>query len=178
MTSKSPQILSALMAVATCLTQAQAAPAPGDIALSVVARDDLPGFRRADEDQYLTDHMAQTGVKGWRFVAAPSPDYPPRERIEWHFELDPFASGNVRQFFPIPGVQRLFGNRHLITAEAMLYIDDEYQTLMFGQATIRGGAQDPDLAAFINRMTQGLLGEHGAYRSIDMGPAPASATTK
>jgi hypothetical protein len=75
----------------------------------------------------------------------------------------------------MPGVQRLFGARHLITAEAMLYLDDEYQTLMFGQATIQGGGQDKDLAAFIVRMTRGLLGETGAYRSIDMGRAAADA---
>jgi len=153
--------------------QGQNPPLAAEITLSVESRDALPGFRKEDEARYLTDQMAAAGTQGWAFVAAPAPPFPPRDRIEWHFELDPYAGGGVRQFFPMPGVQRLFGARHLITAEAMLYLDDEYQTLMFGQATIQGGAQDPDLAAFIARMTEGLLGKNGAYHAIDMAqPAP------
>jgi hypothetical protein len=141
------------------------------ITLSVEARDDLPGFRKADVADYLADRMREAGLRGWAFIAAPAPSIPPRDRIEWHFEPDPFAGSFVRQFFPMPGVQKIFGPRHRITAEAMLYLDDEYQTLVFGQATIAGGAQDKDLADFVARMTKDLLGEKGAYRSIDMGPA-------
>ncbi|HEY4274942.1 MAG TPA: hypothetical protein VGM68_05620 [Rhizomicrobium sp.] len=141
------------------------------VTLSIEARDGLPGFRKADEADYLTDRMRETNLKGWAFTPAPAPSIPPRDRIEWRFELDPFAGGSVRQFFPMPGVQKIFGARHRVTAEAMLYLDDEYQTLVFGQATIAGGAQDKDLADFVTRMTRDLLGEKGAYRSIDMGPA-------
>jgi hypothetical protein len=166
-----PKALLALLLIARLAQPAQAqqsAATPVPL-LSVVARDPLPGFRKQDEVQYLTDQMKAAGTPGWRFVAAPQPPFPPRERVEWHFELDPYAGGGIRQFFPMPGMQRLFGTRHLVTAEAMLYLDDEYQTLMFGQATIAGGAEDKALAAFIMRMTQGLLGEKGAYRSIDLG---------
>jgi hypothetical protein len=171
--------IGSLFLVALALpAQAQSPPAPAEIALSVVVRDALPGFRKEDEARYLTEQMVAAGTPGWAFVAAPAPPFPPRERIEWHFELDPFAGGGIRQFFPMPGVQRLFGNRHLITAEAMLYLDDEYQTLMFGQATIQGGAQDPDLAAFIARMTEGLLGKNGAYRAIDMAQPAATNLPK
>jgi hypothetical protein len=148
---------------------AQTPPPAPVIALSVVARDPLPGFRKADETNYLADQMRQAKAPGWSFAAPVAPDLPPHNRIEWHFELDPYAGGGIRQFFPMPGLQRLFGARHLITAEAMLYLDDEYQTLMFGQAAIRGGADDTALAAFIQRMTEELLGPKGAYRSIDMG---------
>jgi len=149
------------------LSAAPAEAAP--IALSVMTGDTLPGFEQSAEPQYLAHEMAASGVAGWSFMAAPSPALPPRDRIVWHFELDPYAGGGVRQYFPMPGVRRLFGTHHLITAEAMLYLDDQYQTLMFGQAAITGGAEDGELAGFIRRMTQGLLGEHGAYRSIDMG---------
>lgn len=154
--------------------QAQKPPAVADVVLAVEARDALPGFRKEDEAGYLADQMKAAGAPGWIFIAAPAPPFPPRDRIEWHFELDSYAGGGIRQFFPMPGVQRLFGARHLITAEAMLYLDDEYQTLMFGQAAIQGGAQDPDLAAFIARMTAGLLGKNGAYRAIDMAQAPVA----
>lgn len=166
--------------LALCFALLFASPAsaqkPADthaIVLSVLARDPLPGFRKEDETRYLADQMKMSGVAGWGFAAAGQPSLPPHDRIEWRFELDPYAGGGVRKFFPIPGVERLFGARHLITAEAMLYLDDEYQTLMFGQATIAGGADDKDLAAFILRMTNGLLGEKGAYRSIDMGQPSA-----
>jgi hypothetical protein len=148
---------------------------PPSVALSVLARDPLPGFRKEDEARYLADQMRQANAPGWSFAADTPSGLPPHNRIEWRFELDPYAGGGIRQFFPIPGVQRLFGARHLITAEAMLYLDDEYQTLMFGQATISGGAQDKELAAFIARMTEGLLGAKGAYRAIDMS-GPAAAT--
>lgn len=150
-------------------------PAQPSIALAVVARDTLPGFRKADATRFLADQMRLADAPGWSFAATAESTPPPHNRIEWRFELDPYAGGGIRQFFPIPGQQRLFGARHLITAQAMLYLDDEYQTLMFGQAAIMGGAEDKELAAFIQRMTQQLLGEKGAYRSIDMsGPAAAS----
>src|SRR5262249_16623126 len=144
------------------------------IALSVVTQDPLPGFRKAEATRYLADQMRLAQTPGWSFAAALEPLPPPHNRIEWHFTLDPYAGGGVRQFFPMPGQQRLFGARHLVTAEVTLYLDNEYQTLMFGQAAIIGGAEDKELAAFIQRMTQNLLGEKGAYRSIDMsGPAIA-----
>ncbi len=143
------------------------------IILSIEARDALPGFRKADEADYLASQMRTSGLKDWSFIAASTPSIPPRDRIEWHFELEPYAGSGVRQFFPMPGVQKIFGARYRITAEAMLYLDDEYQTLVFGQATIAGGAQDEGLADFVSHMTKDLLGEKGAYRSIDMRPAAA-----
>jgi hypothetical protein len=142
----------------------------GPVTLSVTASGPLPGFRAEDATRYVTQQMAASGVNGWRFVAAPAPANPPRDRIEWHFELDPYAGGGVRQFFPMAQVQKLFGVKHRISAEARLYLDGQYQTLMFGQATIQGGAEDKDLAHFVAQMTGGLLGEHGAYRSIDLSP--------
>lgn len=160
-----------VLALVACLFVPPAkAQSPGPrIGLSVVARDLLPGFRKEDETRYLADQMRLADAPGWSFAAAAEPALPPHNRVEWRFELDPYAGGGIRQFFPIPGVQRIFGAHHLITAEAMLYLDDEYQTLMFGQAAISGGAEDKELAAFVRRMTQDLLGKKGAYRSIDMG---------
>ena len=155
-------------------TWAQSPPQPPIVTLSVVARDPLPGFRTADETRYLADQMRLAKAPGWSFAPSVEPALPPHNRIEWRFELDPYAGGGIRQFFPIPGQLRLFGAHHLITAEAMLYLDDEYQTLMFGQTAITGGADDKALAAFVQRMTGELLGPKGAYHSIDMG-GPAAA---
>jgi hypothetical protein len=138
------------------------------VALSVITDGPLPGFGDASASPWLAVEMDQADVSGWDF--APATGAPP-DRVEWHFALIPYAGGSVRQFFPMPQVQRMFGNLHMVSAEARLYLDDKYQTLMFGQAVIQGGAQDKALAAFVMRMTQQLLGEHGAYRSIDMSPA-------
>jgi hypothetical protein len=157
----------------TLAMPARAQAAAPVIALAVEGRDPLPGFRKDDEAIYLSAQMRRTAVPGWSFAPAAPASLPPANRIEWRFELDPFAGGTVRQFFPMPSVARLFGARHLITAEAMLYLDNEYQTLMFGQATIQGGADDKALASFIVRMTENLLGEAGAYRAIDMNPPAA-----
>jgi hypothetical protein len=146
------------------LAQAPAKP----IILSVEASGPLPGFRPEDAIHYLAEAMS--GQSGWRFVTqAPSASLP-RDRIEWRFELDPYAGGGVRQFFPMAQMRQLFGARHRVSAEARLYLDGQYQTLVFGQATIQGGADDKELAAFVARMTNDLLGEHGAYRAIDLTP--------
>jgi len=142
------------------------------IALSVITDGPLPGFGDASASPWLAALMDRAGVSGWDF--APATGAPP-DRVEWHFALIPYAGGGVRQFFPMPQVQRMFGNLHMVSAEARLYLDGQYQTLVFGQAVIQGGAQDKALADFVARMTQQLLGEHGAYRSIDMGlPSPTS----
>ena len=148
--------------------QAQTAARP--VTLTVTAEGPLPGFRPEDATHFLTQQMSDAGISGWHFAEATGQARAP-DRIEWHFELDPYAGGGVRQFFPMAEMQKLFGLKHRISAEARLYLDGQYQTLMFGQATIQGGANDKDLAAFVTRMTGDLLGEHGAYRAIDMNQA-------
>ena len=60
-----------------------------------------------------------------------------------------------------------FGVHRPITIEARLYLNGEYQTLVEKQAVIQGGADDPDLAAAVESITQNLLGPTGAYRAID-----------
>jgi hypothetical protein len=65
--------------------------------------------------------------------------------------------------------ERTFGVHRPITIEARLYLNGEYQMLVEGQATIQGGSDDRDLAAAIASLTQSLLGNSGAYRSIDTG---------
>ena len=52
----------------------------------------------------------------------------------------------------------VFGVRRPITIEARLYLNGEYQILVEKQAVIRGGPDDPDLAAAVASVTQNLLG--------------------
>jgi hypothetical protein len=142
------------------------------VTLAVMASGPLPGFRPEDATRYLANEMAAAGISGWRFVTSPSAAEPPRDRIEWTFEPDPYAGGGIRQFFPMAQMQQLFGAKHRMSAQLRIYLDGQYQTLVFGQVTIQGGAQDKELAAFVIQMTDNLLGPRGAYRSVDV-PPPA-----
>jgi len=135
--------------------------------VSAEASGELPGFRIEEATPFLAEQMNKAGIATWHFVprdpAAAAPN-----RIEWTFELLPYAGGQVRQFFPMAGVQRMLGAHRLISAEAKLYLSGQYQTVTLGQEAVQGGANDPELAAFIARVTQML---HNAYDAIDMTPA-------
>jgi hypothetical protein len=139
------------------------------IALTVDALGTPPGFKPADLPRYLAARMQEAGLAAWQFApaaehAAPSPD-----RVEWRFRLNPYAGGHLREFIPVPTLQRLFAVHRLITVELRLYLDGEYQTATLGQATIQGGPDDKNLAAFVVQLSQQLLDETGAYRAIDTG---------
>jgi hypothetical protein len=101
------------------------------------------------------------------FRAAASTASLAANRVEWRLRLNPYAGGAVRQIIPIPAISRVFGAHRLITAELRLYLNSDYQTMSFGEATIEGGADDKDLAAFVTKLTENLLGAHDAYRAID-----------
>jgi hypothetical protein len=154
-------------------TQARAAAVPKIIALSVEASGALPGFRIADASSYLAAEMAKAHLDGWDFVPSAPAAAPAADRVEWRFRLNPYAGGSVRQIIPIPALSRVFGIHRLLTAELRLYLGGDYQTMSFGEATIQGGADDKELAAFITKLTENLLGAHGAYRSIDTAGSPS-----
>jgi hypothetical protein len=86
--------------------------------------------------------------------------------------LNPYAGGEVRSFVHSLSHEDWFGANHPVTIEAKLYLGGEYQTLVEGQATVRGGPNDPGLASAVVSATQSLLGPSGAYRAIGMGLAP------
>ena len=136
------------------------------LTLAVVAHDTLPGFRQDAVAAYLATRMEGAYLAGWDFVPGSSTD---PDRVEWHFTADPYAGGSVRQYFPQAQVQRLFGARHLITAEVRLYRDGQYQTMLFGQMSILGGASDPDLSDFVKRIAQQMLEPGGALDAIEQG---------
>ena len=154
------------MALAALMFAAPAR-AEGPVSLGVSVEGAIPGFAGAEAAEYLAAQMNSVGAAGWSFH--PGIGSVP-DRVEWRVTPQALASGGMRQFFPMPAVQRLFGNRHQISVEMRLYIGGQYQTLTYGQTVIQGGPQDEDLAAFVARMTRDLLGEHGAYRAIDIAP--------
>jgi hypothetical protein len=142
------------------------------VTIAVQATGELPGFRIEEAAPYLAAEMATAGISAWRFVPR-DPSLAAPNRIEWTFELLPYAGGEVRRFFPMPEAQRtmdvhLQGTHRLISAQARLYLNGEYQTATFGQEAVQGGADDPDLTAFLVRTTRSL---QSAWRAIDMTPA-------
>jgi hypothetical protein len=134
--------------------------------IAVEADGELPGFDTAGAAPWLAAQMNQAGLADWHFaprdagVAAP-------DRVEWRFELLPYAGGGVRQFFPQPGGGVLKA-RHLVSAEARLFLHGQYETMTLAQEAVAGGAADPILAAFILRATRML---DNGWRATDTAPA-------
>lgn len=131
--------------------------------LSVQAFGELPGFRIEDSAPWLAAQMEKSGG-AWRFGPR-SNDAAAPDRVEWTFEILPYAGGQVRQFFPMAGAAKLLGAKRLIAAQAKLFIKGEYQTVTSGEEAVAGGDGDPVLAAFITHMTQNLM---NGYAAIDM----------
>lgn len=170
--------LLAILGAATALTLSMPVRAEEPVTVAVQAAGNLPGFRDEDVAPFLAAQMAAAGIPSWHFVA-PNPGAVPPDRIEWKFELLPYAGGEVRRFFPMPERQgasgaHLQGMHRLISAQVRLFLGGQYQTATLGEQAIQGGAGDPDLTAFVIQITRNL--ENG-YRAIDMTPAVRSRPT-
>lgn len=122
--------------------------------VAVEAGGELPGFEIADARPWLAEQMNHAGLADWQFAARDEGQAAP-DRIEWRFELLPYAGGGVRQFFPQPGAAALKA-RHMVSAEVRLYLGGQYQTMILGQEAVAGGAGDAALADFIARTTKTL----------------------
>ncbi len=157
--------LKGLMAAALLLLPL-AARAETVITATVQASGELPGFRIEEAGPWLAAQMEKAGLDDWRFVPRNMDSAAP-DRVEWSFDLLPYAGGQVRQFFPMPGVQML-GRKQLISAEIKLYLKGQYQTITLGEEAVSGGAGDPVLSAFVQKLTRML---DNAYHAIDMTPA-------
>jgi hypothetical protein len=156
----------AVLGLLAGLVLALAPAAAGATALTVATVGDLPGFASQDAPKYLAEQMGQAGVSGWTFVPAEGGAAPAPDRVEWRIALQPYGGGGMRQFVPIPSLQKMFGTRHVIAVEVRVYLNGEYQTLTAGQAIIHGGAGDEDLAKLVGTITQNLLGATGALHAI------------
>jgi len=135
------------------------------ITLKVEATSGLLGVHHSALSRYLAMHMTDAGLADWRFEAAEG-DVAARHRVEWMFRLNPYAGGEVRNLAHTLASERRFGGHRPITIEARLYLNGQYQTLVEIQAIVRGGPDDPDLAAAVAKVTDDLLGPSGAYRAI------------
>jgi hypothetical protein len=140
--------------------------------LSVHGSGELPGFRMEEAGPYLAQQMNGAEISGWHFV--PQGTFVDSNRVELHFELLPYAGGQVRQVFPMREAgmdMHLRGTHRLVEVQARLFLNGEYQTMVVGQQTVQGGAQDPELAAFLIRIGKSL---DNAFRAIDVSSATQS----
>jgi hypothetical protein len=148
-------------------------PAAAPVLLQVVSYHGLPGLHHSALSRFLAAQMDQAGLAQWRFAPASAGAAIARDRVEWSFKLNPFAGGEVRSLARAAGEATGFPDRRPVTIEARLYLNGEYQTLVETQAKVRGGPDDPDLAAIVVAATRNLLGPNGAYHAIDLGRGPA-----
>lgn len=130
--------------------------------IAVDASGELPGLEIASAPTWLSEQMNHAGLADWQFTARDEGLAAP-DRIEWRFELLPYAGGGVRQFFPQPGAAALKA-RHMLSAEVRLYLGGQYQTMILGQEAVAGGASDAVLADFIARTTKTL---ESAWRATE-----------
>src|SRR5580704_10591051 len=98
------------------------------ITLQVETATGLPGFQRDDLQRYLALHMTEAGLGEWRFEPA-ADSGPARDRVEWTFQLNPYAGGEVRNFVHTLVYERKLGVHRPITIEVRLYLNGQYQTL-------------------------------------------------
>jgi hypothetical protein len=159
-------------ALAVALVPGKSSPATAQVTLQVEAAHGLPGLHHSALARFIAARMAGAGLAGWRFEPAAG-DAIAADRVEWTFRFNPYAGGEVRNFAHKSTDEWRFGVHRPVTIEARLYLKGEYQTLVEKQAIIQGGADDPDLAAAVENVTQNLLGPTGAYRAIDTGPRSA-----
>jgi hypothetical protein len=138
-------------------------PAWAQDTLVVQAFGELPGFRIENAAPWLAAQMEKSGGT-WRFAPRGGDTAAP-DRVEWTFEILPYAGGQVRQFFPMLRAGKMLGAKRLITAQAKLYISGQYQTVTVSQEAVAGGDADPVLAIFITRVTRILM---NGYAAIDM----------
>jgi hypothetical protein len=145
-------------------------PASGAVVntLHVDAANGLPGFKRADLSCYLAQQMAETALGYWRFEAAKVGPVLVRrfpDRVEWRFNLDPDAGGQVRTFGPKRHNEQAFNESRSITIEARLYLNGEYRSSVEKQVNIEGRVRnDRHLSEAIAGITQSLLGPFDAAR--------------
>ena len=151
------------LSVLLCLSAA-AAPAPSQplpqltapIDVAVVVEGALPGFKDDELARFVSREMEAAHVAAWHFEpagAAPSPN-----RVVWQFKLLPYAGGTVRYIGPaVSRFKDMFGMRRSIGVDAKLYLNGQFQSTTFDQATIKGGPRDPDLDRVIDKITRSIV---------------------
>ena len=121
----------------------------------------VPGFTKDELSAYLCQQMAASHLTGWHFLPtslAPTGGDQPSNRIVWHFKQLPYAGGGMRYIGPaMSRAKELFGVGRAVSIDAKIFLNDEYEATTFDQATIKGGPDDPGLAAAVQKVMKSVV---------------------
>ena len=131
--------------------------------LSVLVEIDgsVPGFTKDQLSAYLCKQMEASHLTGWHFVPttmnATGGDQP-SNRIIWHFTPQPYGGGGTRYIGPaMSKARQLFGVGRAIGIDAKIFLNDAFQATTFDQVTVKGGQDDPGLAAAVQKIMKSVV---------------------
>ena len=143
--------------------------------LSVLVEVDgsVPGFTKDQLSAYLCRQMEASHLTGWHFVptsmAATGGDQP-SNRIVWYFKPLPYGGGGTRYIGPaLSKARQLFGVGRAISIDAKIFLNDEFEATTFDQVTVKGGQDDPSLAASIQKIMKSVVANAFLTASPDSG---------
>jgi hypothetical protein len=142
-----------------------------NLTVSVEIDGSLPGFTSDQLSAYVSQQMAASQITSWHFepgpTAAATTDQP-ANRIVWHFKQLPFAGGGVRYIGPaVSKAREVFGVGRAVGIDAKIYLNGQYQATTFDQATVKGGPNDPALAAAIQKVMKSIVANASAEGAAD-----------
>ncbi len=122
------------------------------LSVSVVIDGSLPGFTSDQLSEFVRRQMVATHATNWRFAPADA-GATAANRVVWRFKLLPYDGGAVRYIGPaVSRAESLLGVRRAVGIDAKVYLDGQYQSSTFDQASIKGGPKDSDLGEVIQRV--------------------------
>jgi len=131
------------------------------LAVLVEIEGSVPGFTKDELSNYLCRQMTASHLTGWHFLPtsmATTGGDQPSNRIVWHFKLLPYAGGGTRYIGPAMSKAReLFGVGRPVSIDAKIFLNDEFEATTFDQATIKGGPDDPGLAAAVQKVMKSVV---------------------
>lgn len=153
--------------------------------LSVMVEIDgsVPGFTKEQLSAYLCRQMEASHLTSWHFLPTslgPTGGDQPSNRIVWHFKPLPYAGGATRYIGPaLSKARQLFGVGRAISIDAKIFLNDEFEATTFDQVTVKGGQDDPGLAASIQKIMKSVVTNAFLTASPDAGKPirPVAART-
>jgi len=130
------------------------------LTVSVEVEGAVPGFTTDQLSAYVSQQMADAHLTAWHFApAGPVAEAnPPPNRVVWHFKTLPFAGGAVRYIGPALSKARdLFGVSRPVAVDAKIFLNGQYQSTSFDQATIKGGPHDAGLSDVIKKVMNSIV---------------------
>jgi hypothetical protein len=158
--------LAGLIALAATAAGAQAQSLDGALrnqGLSVLVEIDgsVPGFSRDELSAYLCRQLEASHLTGWHFIPtslAPIGGDQPSNRIVWHFKPLPYGGGATRYIGPaLSRAGELFGVGRAVGIDAKIFLNDQFEATTFDQVTVKGGPNDPGLAAAIQKIMKSVV---------------------